>query len=266
LKAVSNNVREGTYLKAIAALRGLLPLRKEVAGNIVDRQNVSLPCAAGGPAAWNAILNTVRAPEFFTDAPIPVFPISWQDTGSGVFTLALGALMLGLGPLAATPGRQVALKRLVRTGDKSEQRFAREIRALGRREAALAELRAGEERLKQKTVLLQSTLENIGEGLSVFDRQGRLTAWNTRFVDLFDLSADLTTDTTLEDLLRLMASRGDFGAEARRAHHESDCAQHRARRRGRTWRRDLLRRLHSMLAGLLGRAGDPGRARRCARP
>jgi len=85
------------------------------------------------------------------------------------------------------------------------------VRALGRREAALAELRAGEERLKQKTVLLQSTLENIGEGLSVFDRQGRLTAWNTRFVDLFDLSADLTTDTTLEDLMRLMASRGDFG-------------------------------------------------------
>jgi hypothetical protein len=24
--------------------------------------------------------------QFFHDAPIPVFPISWQDTGSGVFT------------------------------------------------------------------------------------------------------------------------------------------------------------------------------------
>jgi hypothetical protein len=69
--------------------------------------------AAGGPAAWNAILNTVHAPEFFTDAPIPVFPISWQDTGSGVFTLALAALVLGLGPLAANPGRQVALTALL---------------------------------------------------------------------------------------------------------------------------------------------------------
>lgn len=69
--------------------------------------------AAGGPAAWNAILNTVHAPEFFTDAPIPMFPISWQDTGSGVFTLALAALMLGLGPLAAAPGRQVALTALL---------------------------------------------------------------------------------------------------------------------------------------------------------
>ncbi|WP_051735960.1 hypothetical protein [Amycolatopsis rifamycinica] len=42
--------------------------------------------AAGlGPAAWNAILNAVHAPGFFTDAPIPVFPVSRQDTGSGVF-------------------------------------------------------------------------------------------------------------------------------------------------------------------------------------
>lgn len=60
--------------------------------------------AAGlGPAAWNAILDTVHAPGFFTDAPIPVFPVSWQDTGSGVFALATAALLLAVGPLAANP-------------------------------------------------------------------------------------------------------------------------------------------------------------------
>src|SRR5947209_11020645 len=69
--------------------------------------------AAAGPAAWNAILNTVHAPGFFTDAPIRVFPISWQDTGSGVFTLALAALVLGLGPLATAAGRQIALTALL---------------------------------------------------------------------------------------------------------------------------------------------------------
>lgn len=69
--------------------------------------------AAAGPAAWNVILNMVHAPEFFTDAPIVVFPISWQDTGSGVFTLALAALALGLGPLGAAPGRQVAVTALL---------------------------------------------------------------------------------------------------------------------------------------------------------
>jgi hypothetical protein len=47
--------------------------------------------------------------QFFTDAPIPVFPISWQDTGSGVFALAALTLILGLGALRAAPGRRVAL-------------------------------------------------------------------------------------------------------------------------------------------------------------
>ncbi|MGH3685493.1 MAG: hypothetical protein ACRDRU_16690 [Pseudonocardiaceae bacterium] len=65
--------------------------------------------AAGGPAAWNSILNAVHAPEFFTDAPILVFPISWQDAGSGVFTLAAAALLLGLGPLAVAPGRHLIM-------------------------------------------------------------------------------------------------------------------------------------------------------------
>lgn len=69
--------------------------------------------AAVGPAAWNAILNTVGAAEFFVDAPILVFPISWQDTGSGVFVLALAAVVLGLGPLAEASGRRVAVTALL---------------------------------------------------------------------------------------------------------------------------------------------------------
>jgi hypothetical protein len=42
------------------------------------------------------------------DAPIPIFPISWQDTGSGVFALATLALFLGFGPLRAGPGGRIA--------------------------------------------------------------------------------------------------------------------------------------------------------------
>jgi hypothetical protein len=61
--------------------------------------------AAAGPVAWNAILRATRADQFFTDAPIPVFPISWQDTGSGVFAVATLASVLGLGGLRADTGR-----------------------------------------------------------------------------------------------------------------------------------------------------------------
>jgi signal transduction histidine kinase len=59
--------------------------------------------------------------------------------------------------------------------------------------------------------LLQSTLEHIGEGLSVFDARGRLIAWNSRFCELLELPPDLTTGVPLRDILALQAARGDFG-------------------------------------------------------
>jgi hypothetical protein len=61
-----------------------------------------------GPVAWNAILRAAHGNQFFTDAPVVVFPASWQDTGSGVFTIAIATLALGVGPLAAGTGRRVA--------------------------------------------------------------------------------------------------------------------------------------------------------------
>src|SRR6266487_4517171 len=65
--------------------------------------------AIAGPVAWNAILRATNGNQFFVDAPIPVFPISWQDTGSGVFALAALGLFLGLGPLRAEPGSRIAV-------------------------------------------------------------------------------------------------------------------------------------------------------------
>ena len=61
-----------------------------------------------GPIAWNAILLATQARQFFVDAPVVVLPASWQDTGSGVFALALSSVVLALGPLATAPARRVA--------------------------------------------------------------------------------------------------------------------------------------------------------------
>ena len=60
-----------------------------------------------GPLAWNAILRATHGNSFFVDAPVRAFPVSWQDTGSGVFTLAVAAVLLGLWPLARDPGREL---------------------------------------------------------------------------------------------------------------------------------------------------------------
>lgn len=68
--------------------------------------SAAVAASAIGPIAWNAILKATGGIGFFTDAPIVVFPVSWQDTGSGVFALALASLALGLGPLRDTPARQ----------------------------------------------------------------------------------------------------------------------------------------------------------------
>ena len=84
-------------------------------------------------------------------------------------------------------------------------------RSLGRQQLAATRLLRTKLRLERQNSLLQSTLENIGEGLSVFDGRGRLIAGNSRFCELLDLPADLGTDATLHDILMLQAVRGDFG-------------------------------------------------------
>jgi len=70
---------------------------------------VAAAASFAAPVAWNAILRATHGQEFFTDAPVAILPASWQDTGSGVFTLALAATLLGLGPLAHVPARRVVI-------------------------------------------------------------------------------------------------------------------------------------------------------------
>ena len=64
---------------------------------------------------------------------------------------------------------------------------------LRRQKRAVAELRRREKQLEDQKALLQSTLENMGEGLSVFDRGGRLIAWNSRFASLLKFPGPLGT-------------------------------------------------------------------------
>lgn len=70
---------------------------------------VAASASTVGAIAWNAILHSISdANGFFVDAPIAIFPASWQDTGSGVFALAATALALGFGPQRGTPTQAAA--------------------------------------------------------------------------------------------------------------------------------------------------------------
>jgi signal transduction histidine kinase len=87
------------------------------------------------------------------------------------------------------------------------------IRALARRHQAAAELARSEARFERQTALLQSTFEHMGEGLAVFDADRRLVAWNAHFLELLDLPPTVG-GMRLDEILRLQAMRGDFGAVA----------------------------------------------------
>ncbi|MBK8211413.1 MAG: PAS-domain containing protein [Rhodospirillales bacterium] len=90
-------------------------------------------------------------------------------------------------------------------------------------------------------MLLQSTLDNLTQGVSVFDRQFKLVAWNDRFVDLLDLPDWLVRPgASFRDYLQFRAERGDYG-------RDSDVAI--AARLEKLRRRESMKLEHSMVNG-----------------
>jgi hypothetical protein len=58
------------------------------------------------PLWWNSILRWTGATEAFShDLPFRPFPVSWQDTGSGMFTLTGAAVALALIASRREPAR-----------------------------------------------------------------------------------------------------------------------------------------------------------------
>jgi hypothetical protein len=79
-----------------------------------DRRPAVLILAAASalvaPACWNTILRLTGATGAFShDPPFRPFPISWQDVGSGVFTLALASTAFALGAATDLPRRVAVL-------------------------------------------------------------------------------------------------------------------------------------------------------------
>jgi PAS domain S-box-containing protein len=61
--------------------------------------------------------------------------------------------------------------------------------------------------------LLQATMENVTQGISVVDAQLRLVAWNRRYLELFGYPEGLVTvGRPVIDLLRWNAAQGELGA------------------------------------------------------
>lgn len=60
----------------------------------------------GGTWIWNTMLNVRHAGVIDVDVPFKLFPISWQDTGTGVFAFATATLLLLATVHRNEPGRR----------------------------------------------------------------------------------------------------------------------------------------------------------------
>ncbi len=79
-------------------------------------------------------------------------------------------------------------------------------------QSAMRLLDDASEALQYNRDLLQSALDQVRHGLSVFDKEMRLICWNRQFRELLDLPPDIgRVGTPLDRILRVCAERGDFG-------------------------------------------------------
>jgi Na+/proline symporter/signal transduction histidine kinase len=79
-------------------------------------------------------------------------------------------------------------------------------------QSAIKLLDDASEALQYNRDLLQSALDQVRHGLSVFDKDMRLICWNRQFRELLDLPAELgRVGVPLDRILKVCAARGDFG-------------------------------------------------------
>ncbi len=76
----------------------------------------------------------------------------------------------------------------------------------------ISHLRAKQQELARQEVLLRTTVENIAQGLCVFDAEDRLVLWNRNWTNLLRLPGDFAqVGTPLTEIVRWRAERGDYG-------------------------------------------------------
>ena len=76
----------------------------------------------------------------------------------------------------------------------------------------ITERKRAEEEIAEKSTLLETTLEKMSHGITVYDRNLNLLTFNERYVDLWDYPAGfIRLGMPFEEVARFGAQRGDYG-------------------------------------------------------
>jgi PAS domain S-box-containing protein len=89
----------------------------------------------------------------------------------------------------------------------------------------VTELKTKEQELARQTALLQATLDNIDQGLSVYDGERKLIAFNQNYIRMLGLPQDFARlGLRFEDFVRWNAARGEYGPGTAEEHIASRIA------------------------------------------
>ena len=87
-----------------------------------------------------------------------------------------------------------------------------EVVGVGGVDVDITESKRAEEALAREKEILNTTLESMDQGISMFDNELRLISFNEKFLKILDLPPDrFKTGCTMEGGLRFNAERGDYG-------------------------------------------------------
>jgi diguanylate cyclase (GGDEF)-like protein/PAS domain S-box-containing protein len=122
------------------------------------------------------------------------------------FSMSPSALAIGIA------GAAVAILGMCLIGAGSDRRLS--IRTQQFAQAKQQLIRLSEDRLREQNVRLDTALNNMSQGLLMFDREGRLVVCNDRYIEMYGLSPDIAKPgCSVRDLLAHRAATGTFAGD-----------------------------------------------------
>lgn len=148
-------------------------------------------------------------------AIVLVFPTLWLALKGRVFEVAMASSVLSLGTSAAVVmgfWPSLAAELVLRDAVFQQQTlalfctFPSFLIAL-----AIANFETSQENLEARKKVLDTTLTNMNQGVSVFDKNHRLVLWNDNYLKCFGMNeTDVEKGVSFTSLLELQRNNGDF--------------------------------------------------------
>jgi signal transduction histidine kinase/CheY-like chemotaxis protein len=125
---------------------------------------------------------------------------------------AISALTSGRTEIEIPVGEQHEIGAIARTLALFREGLIERNRLAGEREQAMVRLEEARDQATEANRALRATFDNMAQGVTMFDGDHILVAWNRQFRDLLDVPPELLDkNTSYADFIRYLAERGDLG-------------------------------------------------------